>query len=270
MRKFLIIIPFLLINLSFGQKMESSNIWHRLKSDVGDAAKGSVHTFSRPFYWQGDDWLKFGSLMAGTFAITLFETEIRDLFLRNQGKTRDFFARIGEYYGEPLSIVLVTGGIYVFGNIFDNSWARETAVIMTSAILPAGIIQTTAKISAGRARPYTGLGNSYFEPFRMDEDYYSFVSGHTLVAMGISTALAKQINNSVVKGVLYSLGILGGLSRIYTDEHWFSDVVLGGALAMASVNSANSWYKNRKKTGLSGMVWNIIPAKNGLNLIFTW
>lgn len=267
---FSIIFFLLIVTISFGQEINSSTMWQRFKSDVGDAYNGSVHVFSRPLYWQGDDWLNFGYVIAGAATLTLVEKEVRKFFLRNQSETGDALAKIGEFYGEPLTVVLITGSIYIFGNIADDKWARETAVIMTAALLPGGIYQTTAKMSTGRARPYLELGNYHFEPFRMEEDYYSFVSGHMLVALGTSLVLAGRINNSIAKGFLYSLGILNGLSRLYTDNHWLSDVVLGGALAAAVTHGANSWNKTINKNNHSGLDFRVFPSRNGITLTLKW
>jgi len=242
----------------------------RFISDVGDAFNGSVHVFSRPLHWQGDDWLNFGYVIAGAAVLTIVETDIRKIFLRNQSEAGDALAKIGEFYGEPLSVVLITGSIYLFGNIADNAWARETAVIMTAALLPGGIYQTGAKISAGRARPYLELGNYYFDPFRMEEDYYSFVSGHTLTAMTTSLVLAGRINNVIAKGFLYSLGIIAGISRLDSDDHWLSDVFLGGALAAAVTNSAMNWNFTNKKNNHSGLDFRVFPSKNGFTLSLQW
>ena len=154
-------------NAGFGQEQTSSNMGQRLLTDVGDAFNGSVHVFSRPLYWHEKDWLNFGYVIAGAAVISLFDKEVRGFFHRNQSeKAKDIF-KIGEFYGKPISVVVITGSIYIFGNIVDNDWARETAIIMTAALLPGGIYQTTAKISAGRARPYLDLGNYYFDPFRI-------------------------------------------------------------------------------------------------------
>jgi membrane-associated phospholipid phosphatase len=273
MFKWLFLLLFLLpliAKLGFGQESESTTPWKRLKSDVDDAYSGSIHVLSRPIHWQGEDWMKFGSLMAGTVAITLFEEEIRNIIFRNKSKAFNDFSQIVGTYGEPLSVVLLTGVIYAYGNIFNDTWSRETAVIMTATLLPGGIIQSLSKYSAGRARPYLGLGNYYFEPFKMQEDYFSFISGHTLVAMGTSIVLANRIKNPFVKGILYTLGTMAGISRLYEDEHWFSDVILGGALAFGTASSATNWYETIKKPDSRGVEWHLMPYKRGLRFTFTW
>jgi membrane-associated phospholipid phosphatase len=253
-----------------GQHQETSTIGNRFTSDVGDAFDGTFHVFTQPLHWQGGDWLNFGYIIAGAAVISLMDTDVRDFFQRNQSNTTNSLIKVGEFYGEPLSVVLITGSIYLFGNIADNEWARETAVIMTAALLPGGIYQTTAKISAGRARPYLELDNSYFDLFRMEEDYYSFVSGHMLVATATSLVLANRINNVIVKSVFYSLGILTGISRLYSDDHWLSDVVLGGALAAAVTQSAINWHKEKKATTTSGLSFRLVPLKNGITISLNW
>ena len=257
-------------NAGFGQEQTTSNMGQRLLTDVGDAFNGSVHVFSRPLYWHEKDWLNFGYVIAGAAVISLFDKEVRGFFLRNQSETAKDIFKIGEFYGKPISVVVITGSIYIFGNIVDNDWARETAIIMTAALLPGGIYQTTAKISAGRARPYLDLGNYYFDPFRMEEDYYSFVSGHTLVAATTSLVLASRINNDIAKGVLYSLGLLAGVSRLYSDNHWLSDIFLGGALAAAVTNSAMIWREKIKENSPYGMEMQIFPLNNGIAINLKW
>jgi membrane-associated phospholipid phosphatase len=257
-------------NFCHAQEANSTAMGQRFTSDVRDAFDGSVHVFSRPLHWQGEDWLNFGYVIAGAAVISLFDEQVRDFFLRNQSKTADDILKVGEFYGEPLSVVLITGGIYIFGNIADNDWARETAVIMTAALLPGGIYQTTAKISAGRARPYLELGKYHFDPFRMEEDYYSFVSGHMLVATATSLVLANRINNAIAKGVFYSLGVLAGVSRLYSDDHWLSDVFLGGALAASVTHSAIKWHQNTKQSQSCGLKIRLLPLNNGLTINLSW
>jgi membrane-associated phospholipid phosphatase len=256
--------------LLYAQVQESNTMGTRFTSDVSDAFDGSVHVFTRPFHWQGDDWLNFGYVVAGAAAISLFDTEVRNFFLRNESGSDHFLVKIGEFYGEPLSVVAITGGIYLFGNLADNEWARETAVIMTAALLPGGIYQTTAKISAGRARPYLELGPKYFEPFRREEDYYSFVSGHMLVATATSLVLAERINNVIAKGTFYALGLLTGVARLYSDDHWISDVFLGGMLAAAVTHSASKWHNEKKQSQSGQLNMRLLPMRNGVTLSISW
>jgi len=92
-----------------------------------------------------------------------------------------------------------------------------------------------------------------------------------MVAMIMSHTFAKRINHPVAKVALYSLGAVGGLARTYNRDHWLTDVVLGNALAITSVNSVSRWLaakNDREKMG--GLQWQITPMGRGVNLSVAW
>jgi membrane-associated phospholipid phosphatase len=206
----------------------------------------------------------------GAFALYLIEQDIRKIFIRNRSPFADSMGEVGDIYGEPITVVLLTGCIYGYALFFDNSRMRDTAVLMTASLVPAGFIQTVSKTAAGRARPSTDADNNIFKPFKRTEEYYSFVSGHTLVAMSISLVLARQVNSIPLKIGFYTFGILGGLSRIYNDDHWVSDVFLGAALSYACVNTAASWLENNQKNSAQSknILLHVSPTTVSLSLLW--
>jgi len=240
-------------------------------TDVSHVISGAGHVLTSPTRWQGKDWAIFGSVLAGTFALSYLDEPFDDLMQRNRSGFADRLNDIGIEYGEPRTAVLLTGGVYLSGLIIDNDWLRETGVIASASLLSSGIIQSTTKAAAGRARPHVGLGHDVFDPFRGEENYYSFFSGHTMVAMIISHTFAKRINHPVAKVAFYSLGTVAGLARAYNRDHWLTDVVLGNALAITSVNSVSRWLA-AKKDGkeMGGLQWQLTPRGRGVNLSMAW
>jgi hypothetical protein len=71
----------LLLSNGFGQEKNSTTMGTRFIADVGDAFNGSVYVFSRPLYWQGDDWLNFGYVIAGAAVLSLVDTGVREFFV---------------------------------------------------------------------------------------------------------------------------------------------------------------------------------------------
>lgn len=73
------------------------------------------------------------------------------------------------------------------------------------------------------------------DPFQFDgpslsRNHVSFVSGHTSSAFAIATVFSQYYKEKPwVALTSYSLATLVGLSRMYDNKHWFSDVI-GGAL----------------------------------------
>lgn len=255
----------------FPQIDRHASTFENFKSDVYTSVQGAGHVISSPFRWQCNDWLNFSAIIGGAAAISCFEKDIRKFILKNKSAGLNTLSDFGELYGEPLSIILLTGSLYSTGLILNDDWLRETSVILTAAILPSGIIQTSSKIIAGRARPYLELGNYHFESFRQEEDYYSFVSGHTMVAVTTSWILAQRINNDLAKGIFYTAGFIGAYSRLYHDEHWISDILLGGVLGIVSANSVINWLENKnEKKRKTDFSWQFIPQYNHLSLILNW
>ena len=258
------------IGCLFGQGIAQETVSSRFSHDVSRTTHGSLHVMSRPFHWDTEDLLYFGVATGGAFTLYLIEQDIRKIFLNNRSPFADSMGEIGDLYGEPITVVLLTGCIYGYGLFFDNTRMRDTAVLMSASLVPAGFIQTLSKTAAGRARPSTDDHNNIFKPFNRTEEYYSFVSGHTLVAMSISLVLARQVNSIPLKIGFYTLGILGGVSRIYNDDHWASDVFLGAALSYASVNTAASWLENNQKTSAhtKNILLHVSPTTVSLSLIW--
>lgn len=243
----------------------------KFATDVSHVIGGAGHVFTSPLRWHGKDWAIFGSVVTSTLALSYLDEPFDDLLQRNRSQFADDLTEVGIEYGEPRTAIVLTGGLYLTGLLADSDWLRESGVIASASLLASGIIQSTAKAAAGRARPHVGLGHDVFDPFRGEENYYSFFSGHTMVAMIMSHTFAKRINYPVAKVALYSLGTVAGLARTYNRDHWLTDVMLGNALAMTSVNSVSKWLAEKKSGKTMGTrQWQITPSGHGVNLSMVW
>jgi hypothetical protein len=56
---------------------------------------------------------------------------------------------------------------------------------------------------------------------------------------------------------------------MYNQDHWLSDVALGDALAIMSVNSVSKWLAKTGK-GMGGLQWQIMPVRQGVGLSVVW
>ena len=97
------------------------------------------------------------------------------------------------------------------------------------AILLSGGVALALKFFIGQKRP---PGSVEYKPFTFDDQYFSMPSGHTATAFALATILANH--DSGQKAVLYSLSSLVGISRLYEDKHWFSNIVLGAFIGYYS------------------------------------
>jgi len=146
--------------------------------------------------------------------------------------------------GSPGALVITTG-LLAGGRLFGSDRVADAGLHSTEAILLSAAATSLLKGVVGRARPYvpssdpneSGPDADVFRFGRgFGRDYSSFPSGHTTVAFTAASALTRELFDShsearwVVGPLLYGGATAVGLSRMYKNQHWASDVMAGAAL----------------------------------------
>ncbi len=190
-----------------------------------------------PFHWKKKEWKIAGSVVVIGVALYIFDDEIRNFFQSNQNNTFDFASKyIFEPLGSGVYPAILLGGYYVYGLSAKNIKARQIALGGTQAFLMASVSAQILKNVFHRHRPYQdNPPNPYLweGPFSGWE-YTSFPSGHTTAAFAVATLMASVYKDKPWVGVLsYGLATGVGLSRIYDNMHWSSDVFIAAALGFA-------------------------------------
>ncbi len=220
----------------------------------------------RPLHWEGSDWLMAGGIAGGTLLSSLGDRSMQDVFDRSQTSGNDRLADIVVVYGNGAYLFPLGAGLYLTGLFTHDRWLRETALLATGAMFFSGVLSTATKIGIGRARPYTGHNNHWFQPMRFfNDDVHSFPSGHTVIAFAMSTVLSRRIDNVWASIGLYALAASTAASRMYTSEHWLSDVVFGAASATALSSTLVTWYEGGNAGEESS--FRILPYGNGISVV---
>lgn len=220
--------------------------WQMLKYDGVSVFGGIKHAYAAPFHWKKGNWIAFGGVVAGTGLLWLADEEGSEYFMRHSNDIPETVKDAGFYFGKPLYNYGLTGGIYVVGILTKNTKIRETGVLLISSATAAGLIQSVLKNATGRARPGAGLGSATFEPFSKEERYHSFPSGHTILSFTTAYAISKQFDSYWIKSGIWALGMVTPISRLWAGAHWLSDVGVGLALSVATVESIDK-YLNRQR-----------------------
>ncbi len=240
----------------------TSNHW-TVGSDFSMSLHSVGHSLTSPLRWEKADLPWIGVFVGGTVTAFLLDNEVRSVMLKNKSNFSDRVEQIGYSYGAPQYAGAASVACYISGAVVDNTWLRETGLMMTEMVVTAGIIQFPIKIMAGRSRPETNEGSNKFKPFKgIAQERGSFFSGHALIAFGLSTVLARRINHPAASIALYCVAATTPYARMYGDKHWVSDVFIGSALGIFIGNTIVNWHNENSSDQAQLM---LIPTSDGIS-----
>lgn len=100
-----------------------------------------------------------------------------------------------------------------------------TAFTIAESFLTTAVFVGVVKFIVGRGRPYAENNPFVFKPFSFDEAYQSFPSGHSALSWAIFTPIAKRFGD-----VWYSVPVIFSAQRLWSNNHWLSDVMFGSSI----------------------------------------
>ena len=164
--------------------------------------------------------------------VFLIDQTVRDFFSKIHTNYFDFIFNVGHFYGKLYLTLIFFIALYLVGLIIKSERIRKNGLRIFEAFIFSGIIVTILKALIGRWRPYTGNGNFAFAPFNLSSnDHFSLPSGDVAIAFAFSTVASSFFENKYWKVFCYSLASLTFIGRIYHDQHWLSDVILGAFIS---------------------------------------
>ena len=116
-------------------------------------------------------------------------------------------------------------GLAIAGALPDER-ARKQAY---RSVIFSGVTVLVLKSIIGKRRP---PGPIEYNPFTLDGNYHSFPSGHTSTSFALATTIATHYPE--YRRHAYSVASLVGISRLFVDAHWLTDVIAGAGLGYAS------------------------------------
>ena len=130
------------------------------------------------------------------------------------------------------------------------------------------------RVGLGRVRPRASPDDAFvFEPGRglTVFENRSFPSLHAAVAFATASALAEELRVRKVGArrwatpLLYTAAMIPGLTRIYLDQHWASDVLAGTAVG-AFLGARVVRYSHGRRTRIDRILLHsvIIPRTGAL------
>jgi membrane-associated phospholipid phosphatase len=251
----------------------------------------SAASASAPVFTRGDAVAAAGIIVA-TAAIHPLDERIALSLQRPELQHNTFLRRTAtgfRLWGSP-GVLILGGTFYVVGRVSHAHGLAAAGLHGTEAIVLAEAAGGLLKWTTGRARPFA-VGDTvpgdfqFLRGVRRGYAYSSFPSGHTIAGFAAAAAFTSEASRSwphsgwIIGSILYGSAGLVGLSRMYDNQHWASDVVFGaglGTLAGITVvqythnhthNRIDRWLLSGTITPASGgghqLVLSILPGSLG-------
>ncbi len=183
-------------------------------------AQDQAAIWTSPFRLQPDDakWLvPMSGVAAGLFATDPQSSYAMRL---NDRHALNLFANSGVAAAGGL-----TGAAYFWGRITHNERARETGVLATEAIANAIAVDYALAGITGRERPIpSDFQNIFFHGGT------SFPSDHSAIMFAFASVVAEEYPHPAAEIGAYGLAAGVSLARAASDQHFLSDVFVGGLL----------------------------------------
>ena len=183
-------------------------------------------------------WWGVGAVVgAGLVAMAVVDEPVQQWAANpaNHGSTANDIASTSRRFGEVEVVVPVTAGIIVAGLAAHNQALLRSGLRIGASVAVASLVTGVFKYALGVERPYQTEEPGDFDP---GSGNTSLWSGHTAMAFSFATALSQEVHRPWATVGLYTLATATGLSRVYDNQHWVSDVFVGAAIGIASAKLA--------------------------------
>jgi membrane-associated phospholipid phosphatase len=209
-------------------------------AEAQQTARRDSARVDRTFFTKRDAVLS-GIALAGSAVITVFDVRIAN-YMQSEG-VQDGQSR--KDLADALTVVnempLTVGAVltYGVGRLTHSSTVADVGLHTTEALLLTTAIAELIRAPLGRARPRVSPDDQYafhwgtgFTNF----DNRAFPSLHAAVAFATASALVGEIRerkpeaNRYAAPLLYTAAMVPGLTRMYLNQHWASDVAAGSFL----------------------------------------
>ncbi len=185
----------------------------------------------QPIKWNGCDWIKFGAIAAVTYSLTHVDQRIRTIALDNPKYSKSDLMEAGNQWGGFFVGPILCVSLYTIGGLSNSYKTKKIGFEIAQAMFYSEAISFISKGCIGRARPFMDEGAFNYKPFTFfNSPQNSFPAGHVDAAFALSTVLSKNAESEFLKVLAYVPAALTVASRIYQDQHWTSDVFIGGAI----------------------------------------
>jgi membrane-associated phospholipid phosphatase len=199
----------------------SWSAWKKMPSDI---LRDQKALWASPFHIKRKNvkwWIAMGAVTGALIATD--RRASRELpNTPDQQRFSNNVSRIGASY----TMAAVAGGSYLAGTLTHRDYLAETGLLAAEALLDGVIVSEALKVVTQRPRPLEGNRGGDFL-----DGGYSFPSGHAVTNFALASVIAHRYPHKKAL-VIASYGLAGlvGASRFSAQQHFASDIVVGGVI----------------------------------------
>jgi membrane-associated phospholipid phosphatase len=173
-----------------------------------------------------------------------------------QNQTLQVMSRVFNWWGGP-GVIWFAAALWLGGRALKRSRVALAGLRGAEAIAVASAISGIVKGFAGRARPFITPDEPWHWNFLhgwTDARFFSMPSGHTTatVAFAAAVSVASARFKASIRGAWIAGSALAALlvadARIYSNQHWFSDVLAGVVLGSVTGFVLTGWHERHPGT----------------------
>ena len=222
------------------------------------------------------DLVLSGAALAGSALVSVFDERIarwaRQPSVQGGQSRHDLADALTVVNETPLTLGALA--VYGIGALTHSETVKDVGLHTTEALVLTVAVAEAIRVPLGRARPRASPDDAFrFDAFAgfSEFDHRSFPSIHAAVAFATAAALTDEIRIRRPGAVrfaaplLYGAAMVPGLTRIYLDQHWASDIVAGAftgwLLGDRVVRYAHTHHRSRLDRWLLGAA--VIPNGQG-------
>jgi uncharacterized membrane protein (UPF0136 family) len=266
---FLGILTVLLLIPALGRASEIGDI--SIGSEIGDGisrlGQETVELARTPFQIDNGNILVTIGVGGAVGLAYAFDKDVHDKLQTHRGKSLDKATDAGSQAGNPVYHLGFAALVYGGAIAADSPKWKEVGEMMGESLILADTSTYLLKEATGRGRPYATQSKGDFKPLRFESNYDSFPSMHTASSFALASVLASTSESFALKAAYYSAATFVGFSRLYQDQHWASDVIMGAALGELCGRIVTHYHATRHKVAI---VPQILENGAGLAMVGKW
>lgn len=187
--------------------------------------KDQVAIWSSPVRIRAHDLIWLLPLGAATGVTLATDTDTMRELPRNPGFNKDSVNASNALLGSQIAIPVTLYGV---GVLKGNAHARETGILSGESLADSVVLDQVTKIIFRRERPlYNNASGNFFSS--QPGSNKSFPSSHSMLAWTVAAVTAGEYPSKWVQLGSYSLASSVSLMRVLGQEHFPTDVLVGGA-----------------------------------------